>query len=107
MSEHEHSEQHAPESATTKLFLMVWIGLLSLTGIEVFLAYIHTPLTIMLTVLMGLSIIKAVMIIAYFMHMKYEKYSLVVTLFPMTVFCICMLFVLMPDAIRALSMRVG
>ncbi|MBM3813126.1 MAG: hypothetical protein FJW20_16000 [Acidimicrobiia bacterium] len=105
MSAHGHTEQHAPEGATTKLFLMVWIGLLALTLIEVLLAYLQTPLLIMLVVLIGLSTIKAAMIIAYFMHMKFEKFSLAVTLFPMTVFCILMMFVVVPDAMRSLSMR--
>jgi cytochrome c oxidase subunit 4 len=92
---------------TTKLFMMVWIGLLGLTGIEVLLAYEHTPLLIMLTVLMGLSLVKAALIIAYFMHLRFEKFSLFIVLFPMLIFCIAMLFVWMPDAIRALSMRPG
>ena len=105
MSDLAHAEVHAPEGATTKIFVMVWIALLVITGVEVFLAYIHTPLLIMLTVLMGLSVIKAGLIIAWFMHMKFEKFSLVMTLFPMLIFCILMLFVLMPDAQRALDLR--
>ena len=36
----------------------------------------------MLTVLVGLSVIKAAMIIAYFMHLKFERFSLFLTLFP-------------------------
>jgi cytochrome c oxidase subunit 4 len=105
MSHGEHTGQHAPAGATTKLFCLVWIGLLALTMIEVILAYLQTPLTIMLILLIGLSLIKSVMIIAYFMHMKYEKFSLMVTLFPMTVFCILMMFVVVPDAMRSLALR--
>ena len=101
---HENEAAHAP-SVTTKLFLMVWAALLVLTGIEVYLAYIQTPLLIMLTLLMGLSLGKSLLIIGYFMHMKYEKFSLVLTLFPMLVFCILMMFVMMPDATRALELR--
>ncbi len=104
MSEHGHNEAHAPV-VTTKLFLMVWIGLLGLTMIEVLLAYEQTPLTVMLLLLIGLSVIKAAMIIGYFMHMKYERFSLKMTLFPMCVFCILMMFVTMPDAIRSLALR--
>jgi cytochrome c oxidase subunit 4 len=100
-----HAENTTVAGGTTKLFLMVWIGLLVLTGIEVFLAYMQTPLLIMLTALMGLSVIKAAMIIAWFMHLKFERFSLFLVLFPMLVFCILMLFVLMPDAQRALDMR--
>jgi len=46
--------------------------LLVLTGVEVFLAYQNMELIRMLTLLMGLSIVKAALIIGYFMHMKYE-----------------------------------
>jgi cytochrome c oxidase subunit 4 len=105
MSDHAHVEAHAPEGATTKLFLMVWAALLVMTGVEVYLAYIHTPLLIMLTALMGLSVVKATLIIAYFMHLKFEKFSLFMVLFPMLIFCILMLFVFMPDAQRALEFR--
>jgi cytochrome c oxidase subunit IV len=105
MSHGTDTTQHAPAGATTKLFMMVWIGLLVLTLIEVVLAYLQTPLTLMLILLIGLSLIKSVMIIAYFMHMKYEKVSLMVTLFPMTVFCILMMFVVVPDAVRSLTLR--
>ena len=105
MSDHAHVQQYAPAEATTKVFMVVWFALLALTAIEVFLAYIQTPLAIMLTLLIGLSVIKAVLIIAYFMHMKFEKMSLIMTLFPMLVFCILMLFVFMPDAQRALDLR--
>jgi cytochrome c oxidase subunit 4 len=92
-------------SGTTQLFAMVWAALLGITMVEVFLAYEHTPLMIMLTALMGLSVIKAALIIAYFMHLKFERFSLFLTLFPMLVFCILLLFIFMPDSMRALEMR--
>ena len=90
---------------STKLFLSILGWLLGLTLIEVFLAYIHTPLHIMLTVLMGLSIIKAALIMAYFMHLRFERLSLVLTLVPMLVICICLLFVFFPDSMRSSALR--
>jgi cytochrome c oxidase subunit 4 len=106
MSGHDTNEQHAPAGVTVKLFVMVWFGLLALTGIEVILAYVQmSSLAIMLALLIGLSAIKTVMIVAYFMHMKYENFSLKMTLFPMCVFCILMMLVMMPDAVRALGLR--
>src|ERR687889_276026 len=83
----------------------VLLGLLALTVIEVFLAYIHVPLTIMLTLLIGLSLIKAAMIIAYFMHLRFERMSLVLTLVPTVVVCICLLFIVFPDSFRAGALR--
>lgn len=90
---------------TTKLFSIVWIWLLVLTAVEVLLAYVQVPLGIMLTTLIGLSVIKAALIIAYFMHLRFERLSLVLTLVPMLVVCICLLLVFFPDSFRALNLR--
>jgi cytochrome c oxidase subunit IV len=89
-----------------RLFLFVWFWLLALTGGEVFLAYQDLPLKIMLVILMGLSIIKASLIISYFMHLRYERRSLVLTLMPALVFVLCMMFVIFPDSLRLLTMGV-
>jgi cytochrome c oxidase subunit 4 len=59
----------------------------------------------MLVILMGLSLIKAAMIIAYFMHLKFERLSLVLTLVPILVVCICLLFIVFPDSFRANGLR--
>jgi len=89
-----------------RLFLFVWFWLLTLTGGEVFLAYQDLPLKIMLIILMTLSIIKASLIISYFMHLRYERRSLVLTLMPALVFVLGMMFVVFPDSIRLLTMGV-
>ncbi len=92
-------------AVTTKTFVWVWVALLAMTVVEVLLAYFHVPLLIMLTALMGLSVIKGSLIIAYFMHLKFERFSLFLTLFPMLVFCILLLFIFMPDSFRLMEMR--
>jgi cytochrome c oxidase subunit 4 len=100
--------QQAPPvhfEGTTKLFLSILALLLLLTGIEVFLAYKQVPLVLMLTILIGLSLIKAALILAYFMHLRYERMSLVYTLIPMLVICICLLFIFFPDSFRSLNLR--
>ena len=101
--EHQVAEEqtHHPKSQ----FLWVWGVLLILTGAEVYLAYQNMELVRMLSILMGLSVIKAALIIAYFMHLKFERFSLFLTLFPMLIFCILMMFVFMPDSMRAMLMR--
>jgi caa(3)-type oxidase subunit IV len=93
------------EHGTIKSFTVVWIILLVLTGIEVLLAYLQVNPVIMLTILVGLSVIKAALIIAYFMHLKFERFSLFLTLFPMLIFCILMMMVFMPDSMRLVLMR--
>jgi cytochrome c oxidase subunit 4 len=91
--------------ATTMTFAKVWVTLLILTGAEVFLAYEQVPTLIMLTILVGLSIIKAALIIAYFMHLKFERLSLFLTLFPMLIFCILLMLIFLGDATRIPNMR--
>jgi cytochrome c oxidase subunit 4 len=104
MSEHAETAEHV--GGTTQSFVYIWIALLMMTGVEIFLAYEQVPTLIMLTSLLGLSIVKAALIIAYFMHLKFEKMSLFLTLFPMLVLCIILMLIFMPDSMRALHMRV-
>ena len=99
------AHEHVHFEGGVKLFLNVLGGLLALTLVEVFLAYIHVPLSIMLTLLIGLSLVKAAMIIAYFMHLRFERLSLVLTLIPTLAICICLLFIVFPDSFRTGALR--
>jgi len=98
-----HAEEHF--AGSNKLFVSIWVWLVVLTLIEIFLAYKTLSVNIMLTVLLGLSIIKAALIVAYFMHLKFERLSLIVTIVPMLVICICLLFVFFPDSFRSSGLR--
>ena len=98
------ANEHAGHSS--KLYMWVWFWLLAMTAVEVFLAYEHLPLQTMLILLMGLSLVKAALIIAYFMHLRFEKRSLTLTLVPPLVICIILLMVFFfPDSLRLLEMR--
>lgn len=107
MSTHEqHSESHAPGSP--RLFLMVWFWLVAITAIEVYLGYETEKFspTVMLTLLVILSVIKAILIVAYFMHLKYEKLSLTLALIPSVLFCLTMAMIFFfPDSLRLLNSR--
>ena len=96
--------EHADEGS--RLYLIVWFWLLALTVVEVVLAYRQLAIQIMLFLLMSLSIVKAALIIAYFMHLKFEKRSLALTLMPPLVICVILLMVFFfPDSLRLLEMR--
>jgi cytochrome c oxidase subunit 4 len=97
--------EHSAAHPTTKTFVMVWVGLVALTAIEVFLGYIQLEPTLMLLLLLGLSIVKAAMIISWFMHLKYERVTLALWLMPAMVICICLMAIFFPDAARALRLR--
>jgi cytochrome c oxidase subunit 4 len=105
MDTHAHAEE-AHAGASVGLNIAIWIGLVAITGLEVLLAYEELEPSVMLTVLVVLSLVKAAMIMAFFMHLKYEKFSLVLLLVPAMIFCICMMFIFFfPEAFRLLQMR--
>jgi cytochrome c oxidase subunit 4 len=101
-----HAEAAAHEVGSTKLFLQVWVWLLVLTAIEVLLAYFRLHPSLMMTILVGLSLIKSALIVSYFMHLRFERLGLFFLLIPAMVFCICMmLIVFFPDARRLIDLR--
>ncbi len=102
------SESESHQVGSTRLFIMVWLWLAAITAFEVFLGYETQRFapTTMLAILIVLSVVKAALIIAYFMHLKYEKISLALLLIPSTLFCITMILIFfMPDGFRLLQMR--
>lgn len=93
------------ETVTTKTYAMVWLWLVALTGVEVFLGYIHIPAAMLLLSVIGLSVIKALLIMAYFMHLKFERLSLILTVVPALVICLLLLLVFFPDGWRAFQLK--
>ena len=103
MNAHAHADEHF--AGSNKLFISIWVWLVVLTLVEIFLAYRPMSIHVMLTILLGLSVIKAALIMAYFMHLKFERLSLILTIVPMLVVCILLLFVFFPDSYRSLGLR--
>ena len=95
---HGHAENN-------RLYLIVWGALLFMTIVEVVLAYIQLATAPMLITLMGLSLVKAALIIGYFMHLKFEQATLFWAMVPMWVLVMILLFVFFPDSFRALNLR--
>ena len=96
---------HGEHGGSDRQNVIVWGGLLGLTAFEVFLAYIQINLTLMLIILKGASIIKAALIIAYFMHLKFERLSLILTIVPTLVVLLCLFAILFPDSFRLHNLR--
>jgi cytochrome c oxidase subunit 4 len=98
------AEQHRHHSKN--VFFYVWGALLLMTGIEVWLAYQNMELIRMLTILMGLSLIKAGLIIGYFMHLKYEVSAMKWLTMSSLVICLSLMCIFLPDAIRIVQLGV-
>jgi cytochrome c oxidase subunit IV len=87
-------------------FFWVWGALLAMTAIEVYLTYQNLQPVRMLTILMGLSLVKAALIIGYFMHMKYEISQMKWLTMCALVVCLALMMIFFPDALRILSLGV-
>ena len=87
-------------------FFYVWIALLVMTAIEVYLTYQNLQPTRMLTILMGLSLLKAGLIIGYFMHMKFEISRMKWLTMCSLVICLALMMIFFPDALRIVSLGV-
>src|ERR1700752_4534908 len=99
------AEQHKHHGITQ--FVVVWIALLLMTAIEVYLTYQNLQPVRMLTILMGLSIVKAALIIGFFMHLKYEVSRMKwLTMSSLVICLVLMSSFFFPDAFRILYLGV-
>jgi len=85
-------------------FFWVWGALLLLTAIEVYLTYQNLQPIRMLSILMGLSLVKAALIIGFFMHMKYELSTMKWLTMCAVTACLALMMIFFPDAFRILSL---
>ena len=89
------------------IFNKMWVGLLVFTAVEVFLAYFQLDsIMIMLAILMILSVVKAAMIMGWFMHLKYDHpvFSWILVL-PAVACILIMCGYFFPDSFRLVDLR--
>jgi cytochrome c oxidase subunit 4 len=98
------AEQHRHHGKAQ--FFWVWGALLAMTAIEVYLTYQNLQPVRMLTILMGLSLVKAALIIGFFMHMKYEISQMKWLTMCVLLVCLALMMIFFPDALRILSLGV-
>jgi len=86
-----------------KFYLVVWIGLLCIAGVEVILTYQGFSTRTLLTVLLVLAFVEAVIGLLYFMHLKYDRPILFWSFAILIVFVLLMMNQIWPDAYRMVS----
>jgi cytochrome c oxidase subunit 4 len=87
----EHAHKEHP-----KYMNIFWI-LLVLTVIEVVLAIPQYSQVIKAILLIGLACCKAVFVALYFMHLKFEKKTLMIIVLTPFIICVFLVFMLLPD----------
>ena len=76
MSDSEHmSQQEILKAENDRYYAFVNLALIlaAVTGIELVLVYLPFPTTIIFTVLISLSLVKFIGVVAWFMHLIYDK----------------------------------
>ncbi|MDP9267515.1 MAG: cytochrome C oxidase subunit IV family protein [Acidobacteriota bacterium] len=105
IAQQQHADTHAESKA---VYFYVWGALLALTVVEIALAYdqVFAPLH-MLIVLMALSLVKSVLIIGWFMHLKGETRVMQWVLMGSLIICLMLMFVFFVDAERIITLGTG
>jgi cytochrome c oxidase subunit IV len=89
-----------------KSYIGIWVGLLCIVGVEVFLTYRHFSTEALLCWLLVFGFIEAGIAALYFMHLRYERPSLLWTIVPALLFVLFMMDHFWPDAMRLENVRV-
>jgi cytochrome c oxidase subunit IV len=90
----------SPESGHAEPnYMGVFWALLILTLVELAVAYLHLPRLLSIISLCALALAKAGLVAAYFMHLKFEKYALILIVLSPLVLSAILYVGLVPDAI--------
>jgi cytochrome c oxidase subunit IV len=93
-------------SASTRLYAGTWLALLALTVLMLVIDNAGLPRSVFLVLLMWAMTVKAILIGANYMHLRFERRSLAAMVVIGLLVNGTILFVLMaPDAIRIATMR--
>jgi len=78
-------------------YMGVFWWLLGLTIAEVAVAYTAMPKLIMVVLLVGMAFTKAAMVALYFMHLKFERATLMWIALTPLILCVFLSLMLLPD----------
>jgi cytochrome c oxidase subunit 4 len=95
MTEHgtrAHAEHPEPN------YMLVFILLAVLTGVEVGIVFLPLAKIFIGLMLVILAFTKAVMVAAYFMHLKFENKTLAIIAFTPIMLCVFLMLMLLPDS---------
>ncbi|MGH2454068.1 MAG: cytochrome C oxidase subunit IV family protein [bacterium] len=86
-------------------YVAVWVWLLAFTIIEVGAVAIRLDRALLVTLLLLLSLMKAVLIVAYFMHLRYERLTLIYLVLTPLILILVLFGGVVPDALNAFHLR--
>ena len=78
-------------------YMWIFLWLAVLTAIEIAIVIPNFPKVLTIILLIGLACAKAILVAAYFMHLKFEKRTLAVIVIVPFLICVFLVIMLMPD----------
>ena len=98
----ERVAQQAEHGTGYALYWRTWLWLLIITLLEIGAASIGLPRSVLVPVLVVLSLMKAVLIMAHFMHLRFERLSFVYAVVTPLIFVLILFAGVVPDALARL-----
>lgn len=89
-----------------RIYAVTWFWLLAITVVELAIVLMHVPKIVLATALIIMALLKAWLIVAYFMHLRYERLSLVyAVMVPMVFLAVILWTGTFPDALNVFNLR--
>ena len=82
---------------STANYLRIFYILLALTIVEVAIVYLHLPKILLVSLLVVLAVWKAALVAMHFMHLKFEKTTLMIIALSPFILCVFLILMLLPD----------
>ncbi|ADU50529.1 cytochrome c oxidase subunit IV [Thermaerobacter marianensis DSM 12885] len=83
--EHGHEHDHG-----NRLYFLTWLWLLLITVLEVGVVLVHMPRAILVAVLLLMTVLKSGLIVANFMHLRFEKLNMIYIILTPMIFALIM-----------------
>ncbi len=89
-----------------KGYVITWVWLLVITVLEIAVVLVGLPKALLASLLLLMSLMKAALIVGYFMHLRYERVAFIYTVVtPMVVLVVILFAFVAPDAIHVFTSR--
>jgi cytochrome c oxidase subunit IV len=80
-------------------YIAVFVWLAALTAVEVAVVYLPLTKLAMAAILVVLAFTKAALVALYFMHLKFERRTMLLVAVTPVILCVFLMFMLIPDRV--------
>ena len=93
-----HPEQATPSGRPSHAhpnYILIWVFLAALTAVELSVAFLPWPKTVIILILVGMAFWKAALVGLYYMHLRFEPNRLrILAIAPLPLFAVLVLAVI-------------